>query len=117
FLDSLDRISDPAYVPTNQDILHSRMKTTGVIEVPFRFKGEDFKVFDMGGQRADRMKWIHCFDGVKAIIFINAISEYDEGCVEDPTTNRVQESLKTFEAVVNAKWSATSSVILFLNKT
>ena len=33
---------------------------------------------DVGGQRSERRKWIHCFEGVKAIIFLCAISEYDQ---------------------------------------
>ena len=32
----------------------------------------------MGGQRSERRKWIHCFEGVKAIIFLTAINEYDQ---------------------------------------
>ena len=33
---------------------------------------------DVGGQRSERRKWIHCFEGVKAIIFLTAINEYDQ---------------------------------------
>lgn len=40
-------------------------------------------MFDVGGQRSERKKWIHCFEGVTAIIFIVAMSEYDLTLVED----------------------------------
>lgn len=35
-------------------------------------------MFDVGGQRNERRKWIHCFDNVTAVIFVTAISEYDQ---------------------------------------
>ncbi|ETN72015.1 hypothetical protein NECAME_19057, partial [Necator americanus] len=44
------------------------------------------RVFDVGGQRSERRKWIHCFDNVESIIFITAISEYDQVLFEDETT-------------------------------
>lgn len=37
-----------------------------------------YRVFDVGGQRSERKKWIHCFEGVQCLIFIVAISEYDQ---------------------------------------
>ena len=40
-------------------------------------------MFDVGGQRSERKKWIHCFEGVTAIIFIVAMSEYDMTLAED----------------------------------
>jgi guanine nucleotide-binding protein G(i) subunit alpha len=38
---------------------------------------------DVGGQRSERKKWIHCFEGVTAIIFCVAMSEYDLVLAED----------------------------------
>jgi len=40
-------------------------------------------MFDVGGQRSERKKWIHCFEGVTAIIFFVAMSEYDMKLAED----------------------------------
>ncbi len=40
-------------------------------------------MFDVGGQRSERKKWIHCFEGVTAIIFCVAMSEYDMVLAED----------------------------------
>ena len=37
----------------------------------------------MGGQRSERKKWLHCFEGVTAIIFCVALSEYDLVLMED----------------------------------
>uniref|UniRef100_A0A914XFK6 Uncharacterized protein n=1 Tax=Plectus sambesii TaxID=2011161 RepID=A0A914XFK6_9BILA len=72
FLDALDRLRKPDYVPTERDILMIRVPTCGVVEVSFPCKNQCFRVFDVGGQRSERKKWIHCFDDVDAIIFITS---------------------------------------------
>ncbi|CAI9715898.1 nucleotide-binding G(o) subunit alpha [Octopus vulgaris] len=116
FLDDLDRLGAKDYMPTEQDILRTRVKTTGIVEVHFAFKNLNFKLFDVGGQRSERKKWIHCFEDVTAIIFCVAMSEYDQVLHEDETTNRMQESLKLFDSICNNKWFTDTSIILFLNK-
>lgn len=78
FLDDLDRIGAADYEPSEQDILRTRVKTTGIVEVHFTVKNLNFKMFDVGGQRSERKKWIHCFEDVTAIVFIIAMSEYDQ---------------------------------------
>jgi hypothetical protein len=40
-------------------------------------------MFDVGGQRSERKKWIHCFESVTSIIFCTALSEYDQGLLEE----------------------------------
>jgi hypothetical protein len=51
-------------------------------------------MFDVGGQRSERKKWIHCFENVTTILFLVAISEYDQLLFEDETVNRMQEARK-----------------------
>uniref|UniRef100_A0A8P4GLV6 Guanine nucleotide-binding protein G(O) subunit alpha n=1 Tax=Dicentrarchus labrax TaxID=13489 RepID=A0A8P4GLV6_DICLA len=116
YLDSLDRIGAPDYQPTEQDILRTRVKTTGIVETHFTFKNLHFRLFDVGGQRSERKKWIHCFEDVTAIIFCVALSGYDQVLHEDETTNRMHESLKLFDSICNNKWFKDTSIILFLNK-
>lgn len=82
----MDRLGRKEYMPTEQDILRTRVKTTGIVEVHFSFKNLNFKLFDVGGQRSERKKWIHCFEDVTAIIFCVAMSEYDQVLHEDETT-------------------------------
>ncbi|GBO33710.1 Guanine nucleotide-binding protein G(o) subunit alpha [Araneus ventricosus] len=43
FLDDLDRLCKKDYMPTEQDILRTRVKTTGIVEVHFSFKNLNFK--------------------------------------------------------------------------
>ncbi|XP_037826580.1 guanine nucleotide-binding protein subunit alpha-11-like [Lucilia sericata] len=114
YLDDIDRIALPDYVPTNQDILRVRQATTGLIDYNFQVKNVKFRITDVGGQRSERRKWMHCFDNVKAILFLVAISEYDQVLKEDEHRNRLKESFKVFESVSN--FFQGISIILFLNK-
>jgi hypothetical protein len=43
FLESIDRVASDNYRPTEQDILLSRIKTTGIVEVKFKMKNVDFR--------------------------------------------------------------------------
>ena len=73
-------------------------------------------MFDVGGQRDERRKWIQCFNDVTAIIFVTACSSYNMVLREDPGQNRLRESLDLFKSIWNNRWLRTISVILFLNK-
>lgn len=43
YLNDLERLVLPGYVPTEQDVLRSRVKTTGIIETQFSFKDLNFR--------------------------------------------------------------------------
>jgi len=116
FFDHMERIAVPDYVPNEQDVLRVRAKTTGIVETEFDVKNVHFRLVDVGGQRNERKKWIHCFQDVTAIIFCVSMSEYDMVLEEDETQNRMLESLRLFDDIVNNMWFRNTSVILFLNK-
>lgn len=116
YFDSIERISSHAYVPNDQDILRSRVKTTGITETTFIIGDLTYRMFDVGGQRSERKKWIHCFENVTTILFLVAISEYDQTLFEDETVNRMQEALTLFDSICNSRWFVKTSIILFLNK-
>lgn len=116
FFDRIDEIAGDQYVPSKQDVLRSRVRTTGIVENAFEIDGNQFKMFDVGGQRNERKKWIHCFENVTAVLFVAAISEYDQVLYEDENTNRMMEALNLFEEICNSRWFRDTSMILFLNK-
>ena len=92
-------------------------------------------IFDVGGQRSERKKWINCYEDVTAVIFCVALSGYDLLLAEDDEVvcrplllivlqpclffyqkNRMRESLKLFDSICNNKWFVDTAIILFLNK-
>jgi len=104
------------WVPTEEECVRARVRTSGIIEESFLYKNVTFRLYDAGGQRAERRKWIHCFDGVTAVIFVAATSEYDQALFEDAKVNRLQEGLSLFADTCNSKWFTTTPILLFLNK-
>lgn len=116
FLDKVEEVASPEFSPSEQDVLRARVRTTGIVENDFKIDGNQFKILDVGGQRSERKKWIHCFSDVTAVIFVAAISEYDQVLFEDETVNRMDEALNLFEEICNSRFFETTSLILMLNK-
>jgi hypothetical protein len=74
-------------------------------------------MYDVGGQQNERKKWIHCFDDVSAVLFIAALSEYDQvpttaalpvsvapltspkALFENSSENRMVDAIKLFKWV------------------
>ena len=133
FFIDLDRLFNKEFVPTDQDVLRARLRTTGITETHFDLGSLQYRMFDVGGQRSERKKWIHCFENVNALLFLVAISGYDQCLAEDKdgvrTTkeqwpgmlltylqNQMQEALMLWESIANSHWFKNSALILFLNK-
>lgn len=116
YLNNIDRIATESYLPDESDILRARATTTGVYEIEFDVGRAKFRMVDVGGQRTERKKWIHCFEGVTAILFCVALSEYDQKLVEDESVGRMTESLQLFGEICNSRWFDETAIILFLNK-
>jgi len=117
YFDELDRIAADSFIPTDIDILRSRGRTTGISEITYNIQGVNFTLVDVGGQRSERKKWIHCFQDVTCLIFCVAMSEYDMTLIEDDSVNRMHESIMLFEEICNCRWFHDISIILFLNKS
>eukprot|EP01128_Nolandella_sp_AFSM9_P002354 TRINITY_DN1271_c0_g1_i1.p1 TRINITY_DN1271_c0_g1~~TRINITY_DN1271_c0_g1_i1.p1 ORF type:complete len:356 (+),score=107.12 TRINITY_DN1271_c0_g1_i1:105-1172(+) len=117
YMNALDRICEEGYEPNDQDVLRSRVQTTGIIETEFQVDGHEFILVDVGGQRSERKKWMHCFEDVTACLFVVGISEFDQVLYEDNVTNRMHEALKLFHEVCQSKWFTDTAMILFLNKS
>ncbi|KAF9343910.1 guanine nucleotide-binding protein subunit alpha, partial [Mortierella sp. AD094] len=116
FMDAIDRIADPDYTPTDDDILQARVRTLAVSEHIFNIDNVAYRIFDVGGQKSLRKYWAPYFDEVNAIIFMAALSAYDQPCEDDPKLNRLQECLVLFNEIANHKLFGMTSMILFLNK-
>jgi len=116
FFEHAQRVASEDFMPNETDVLRARIKTTGIYETRFSMGQLSIHMFDVGGQRSERKKWIHCFENVTSIIFCVALSEYDQVLLEENNQNRMMESLVLFDSVVNSRWFMRTSIILFLNK-
>ncbi|KAF7344234.1 G-protein alpha subunit [Mycena venus] len=108
YFNSIDRMAAPDYLPTDQDILRSRVKTTGITETTFKVGELTYKLFDVGGQRSERKKWIHCFENVTALVFLVSLSEYDQMLYEDESVE-VERVARPLEDAVRGLRSPAAS--------
>lgn len=112
-------------------MLRCRVRSTGIEEAEFTFDGLHFTMVDVGGQRSERRKWIHCFDCVTAVLFCASLgivfaeiallsplpASYDMVLREDNSQNRMAEAILLFDEMVNSQFFRERAIILFLNKT
>ncbi|KII91164.1 hypothetical protein PLICRDRAFT_696280 [Plicaturopsis crispa FD-325 SS-3] len=126
FLDALDRVTKIDYVPTDDDILRARIKTLGVTEYRFTMQADmmpqgntlshDWRIFDVGGHRSLVPAWAPFFDDMNAIIFLAPISCFDQVLAEDPTVNRLEDSVLLWKSIVSNPLLMKTNIVLFLNK-
>lgn len=135
YMDNLDRFCEEGFLPTEEDAVMARIRTTGIVvsELEQKLVRSDekdkdkegtlyepdklqFQVVDVGGQRNERKKWMHCFDDVKAILFIVNLAGYNQVLFEDNSKNRMHEELELFQQVTHNKVFQDTPVFLFLNK-
>ncbi|XP_038633853.1 guanine nucleotide-binding protein subunit alpha-14-like [Scyliorhinus canicula] len=116
YLTDIDRVAASDYIPTEQDVLRVRVPTTGINEYSFKMNQVSLRLVDVGGQKSERRKWIHCFQNVVSLIFLASLSEYDQVLEESENENRMRESLSLFYFILKSEYFETSPIILFLNK-
>ncbi|XP_053194594.1 guanine nucleotide-binding protein G(o) subunit alpha-like [Scomber japonicus] len=117
FFENMSRVIAPNYIPTETDVLRVRLRTCGIIETQFQVNDTIFRLYDVGGQRSERRKWLSCFDCIQAVLFVVDLSSYDMSLMEDPSVNRLQESLQLFISICTNTVFKRTSLILFMNKT
>lgn len=136
------KFGGPGWLPTDEEFLLTRNQTTGVNQCEFSVKairtgnvnetggGRNSRkskqtkkaetkliLIDVGGQKAERRKWLKVFDGVPVVLFVTAISEYDQAMWEDLSTNRFVDSLQVFQDIINNQYFTETNFIMFLNKS
>lgn len=94
YLENLDTVCSKNFIPSNDDILHARVRTSDVHIAKYIIDENVYEFYDVGGQRNERKKWIHHFDNVTAIIFVASLSEYDQVLLENEWTNRMVSILQ-----------------------
>lgn len=119
FFSDLDKWTNASYVPTEEDILHIRVKTTAISTFDFKVKNSSFSVIDVGGQKSLRQYWIPYFEeDLKAIIFVASLACYDQTLADEgfEDINRMEDSLALFRTICEHPTLQNKAIILFLNK-
>ncbi|KAH9924236.1 G-alpha-domain-containing protein [Amylocystis lapponica] len=124
FLNDVERIAARSYEPSDDDVVRARLRTLGVQEYRIKFEtasagptqGSEWLLYDVGGSRTQRYKWIPYFDDCDAIIFLAPINCFDERLAEDRRVNRLEDSYMLWKAVCGSKLLQKTQMILFLNK-
>lgn len=123
-MNRVDEIRNVNYVPNNDDILQSRRRTSDIQKLEFQVKlpvksgsniRQTFCMFDVGGQRGERRKWIQVFDGVSAVMFLIDSSSFD--AVDDENgRNKLRETINLFYEVWTTRFLLNSNFVLLFNK-
>ena len=114
FITRIPDIVKSEYVPTPTDLLHMRIPTTGLAEMDFQANSTTFQVYDVGGERTERRKWIHYFEDVNLVLFVVDISGYNN--ITDEGRNTLHESLEVFEGICQDKFLKGAKTVLLFNK-
>lgn len=95
---------------------NASMERSGIIEYACEFDKVDFGILDVSRMKGTTSrKWIHCFEGVFAVIFSTSLNDYDQ--VTEGGKNKLRENMNEFDAVCNNVWfTKTSSIILLLTE-
>ncbi len=73
-------------------------------------------LWDVGGKRGERRKWIHCFEDVKAVVFVISLPSLWNTLMEDPSQNEMNETLSLYEQIINSRWFKSSLYFVIYNK-
>ena len=131
FFEHLDRVFDPAFQPTEQDLIRCKARTVGITETTFKLRSHEMLMVDVGGQKSERRKWIHCFQDVTTILFLVSLSGYDQCLVEDKDAvsviapymrlnkhlnllqNQMQDAMTIWDSICHSQWFKQTSIVSF----
>ncbi|CAN0069384.1 unnamed protein product, partial [Ectocarpus sp. 12 AP-2014] len=111
------RLAQDSVDITEEDVVMTRVMTSGVGSIEILDPPIKFTIVDVGGQRNERKKWLHCFDDVKAVVFIISLAGYNQVMFEDATRNRLLEAMDLYVDVVSNPIFRDTPIHVLLNKT
>ncbi|KDQ51428.1 hypothetical protein JAAARDRAFT_41095 [Jaapia argillacea MUCL 33604] len=109
FLDEAQRICEPGYRPSDEDILRARKPMSNEIQrLRIGVAQLSVHLLEIGHLTLDYKQWVRHLDGITSVVFCSALSDYDTHMVA---------SLELFDMLINSPWFYRSSVVLLLTKT
>ena len=120
FFPDIGRIISNEHELSESDWLKCRKVTTGVHDAVVRLKENhaSLRVIDIGGQSAERNKWISHFEHVYGLLFVAAICEYDQSWEDEEgkSHNSLKTGLSLLKEFLSIPLFERKPVIVFLNK-
>ena len=99
FMNNFEKLCDENYSHTFFDHLNIQNRTWGIHKTLFDYKEHKIDLWDVGGQRRERRKWIYSFEDLKNCIFVVSVNSINECLFEDSETNGFDEVIKLFEEI------------------
>ncbi|KDQ51447.1 hypothetical protein JAAARDRAFT_140182 [Jaapia argillacea MUCL 33604] len=109
FLDKAQRICEPDYRPSEEDILRARKPMSNDIQsLNIAIGSLSVRLLDISHLTLDYKQWVRHLEGARSVVFCSALSDYDD--------TRLVASLELFDMVINSPLLYRSSVVLMLTK-
>ncbi|KAL1915973.1 uncharacterized protein VTP21DRAFT_6361 [Calcarisporiella thermophila] len=116
FLDDLDRISERGYIPNDTDIVNAYAQTIGMTECRATVKNDNYLLYDLGGHSSQRHHWISYYEACECLLYVCALSTYDQVSIWDPKVNRLEEAVSIFHSLCTNPLLRKACFVVFLNK-
>jgi len=134
FLDNVDRVCAPGYLPTDTDILNMRRSTDGAHTLNFTFDPKEFQsknssvnftadepsdwsITDVGGQIHERTTWYEEYTDCSGVIFVMGLSDFDQQSQDKRKTNKfVEDGINLMLEVAKVETLQGVPLIIMLNK-
>jgi len=116
-MEHIDRIAAPDFVPTEDDILRARQKTTGAYTTEFVANRYNWQLIDVGGQVPERAKWEKIMeDGVQSMLFFSPLDDFNVVSSEETDQIKMQISFGIFKRIAKSAQKFNCPVTIFFNK-
>jgi guanine nucleotide-binding protein subunit alpha len=76
-----------------------------------KLREHEMLMVDVGGQKSERRKWIHCFQDVTSILFLVSLSGFDQCLVEDKDANQMQDAMTIWDSICHSQWFKATSIV------
>ncbi|KAI0537496.1 G-protein alpha subunit-domain-containing protein [Xylaria digitata] len=116
-IENINRFAEQAAhcsAPTHGDLLRTQVTTTGIHPTMLTYQGSQYCVYDVGGERSERKKWLCAFPDVSVVLFPVDTISFNRRLREDETVDRMLEQFTLFESISNSGWfKRTNFVVVF----
>ncbi|KAK7053532.1 guanine nucleotide binding protein, alpha subunit, partial [Favolaschia claudopus] len=114
FLDSIERIAQADYSPSDEDIKHAQIEIKSIEETTLQMRREELtcRIWNLPAQSLDQQQWIRCFEPVQVLIFYVNLGDYDQFLYRDEDTNVLHKAFAVINSIANSQLFIAADVVL-----